>query len=130
MEPFEQVGSRGFYRPVARVTLHQAFDRMADASRAAREAGMADLLINTLGFSGYEFPSVFARYELALKLAESAGAKLRVAIVARPDVIDPQRIGVLMAQNRGVDTGTFATEPEALAWLDERATTGKHRATE
>ncbi len=37
-----------------------------------------------------------------------------------PEIIDPQKIGVLMAQNRGVNGDVFTNETDALAWLDAR----------
>ena len=117
---FEQIGSRGFYRPVAIVTFEQAIDMVAEAMRHSREAGLVDLLANTHGLTGFPTPSTFARYSLAVKWAESAGGALRVALVTRPEIMDPQKIGVLMAQNRGVNGDVFINETDALAWLDAR----------
>ncbi len=45
---------------------------------------------------------------------------LRVAFVARPEHIDSQKIGMLIAQNRGLSADVFASEAAALAWLDAR----------
>jgi hypothetical protein len=126
MDFFEQVGTRGFYRPVARVTLEKGLEMMAVATRAARERALKDLLINTTGFTGYEIPSVFDRYDWATKLAASAGSALRVATVVRSDVFDPQKIGAVMAQNRGVFTDIFTSEAAALTWLDAGAATCGH----
>jgi len=119
-DSFEQVGTRGFYRPVAVVTFEQAIDMVAQAMVWSRERGLVDLLANTLHLSGFTTPSTFARYSLAVKWAESAGGALRVALVTRPEIIDPQKIGVLMAQNRGVNGDVFTNETDALAWLDSR----------
>jgi len=119
-EFFETLGSRGFYRPIAIGTFEQAIERVATAMRWARERNLADLLVNTDGLTGFPAPSTFARYALAVKWAESAGGALRVAMVARPEIIDPQKIGVLMAQNRGVNGDVFTNETDALAWLDAR----------
>ena len=119
-ENFEIVGSRGFYRPVGIVTFEQAVEMVAIAMAYARERGLSDLLASTLGLTGFQPPSTFARYALAVKWAESAGGALRVALVARSEVIDPQKIGVLMAQNRGVNGDVFTHEADALAWLDAR----------
>lgn len=123
MEYFEQVGTRGFYRPVARVSLEKGLEMMAMATRAARERGLKDLLINTTGFAGYEIPSVFDRYDWATRLAANAGSAVRVATVLRSDVYDPQKIGAVMAQNRGAFTDIFTSEAAALAWLDAGAAT-------
>ena len=114
-EFFKTLGSRGFYRPMAIGTFEQAIERVATAMRWTRERGLADLLVNTDGLTGFPAPSTFARYALAVKWAESAGGALRVALVARPEIIDPQKIGVLMAQNRGVNGDVFTNETDALA---------------
>jgi hypothetical protein len=114
----EQIGKRGFYRPSARVSFEQAVEMVAGAMREARALGLVDLLVNTKGLVGFSQPSIFARYNLAVEWARNSGSNLRVALVARPEVIDPQKIGVLMAQNRGVAGDVFTNEAEALAWLD------------
>lgn len=125
MKDFEQVGSRGFYRPIALVTFEQAVDMVAEAMMTARELGLADLLVNTTGLTGFAPPSVFARYNMATRWAQSAGAALRTALVARTELIDSQKIGVLMVQNRGATGDVFANEAEALIWLDARLGPGQ-----
>jgi len=117
---FEVLGKRGFYRPTGKVSFEQATEMVAEAMRHARSLGLASLLVNTLGFSGITAPSIFARHQLALKWAESAGAKLHVAVVARSELIDPEKIGVIMAQNRGASGDVFTNEAAALMWLDSR----------
>ena len=117
---FEQVGKRGFYRPTGTVTFERAVDMVAEGMRHARALGLKELLVNTHGFTGFSAPSIFARHALAVKWAESAGAGLIVAMVARPELIDPEKIGVLMAQNRGVLGDVFTNEIAALAWLNAR----------
>jgi|KBSMisStaDraftv2_1062788.scaffolds.fasta_scaffold32256_7 hypothetical protein len=125
MDSFEIVGSRGFYRPSAQVTFEQAVDMVANAIDGARELGLADMLANTIGLTGFTPPSVFARYSMATRWAQSGGSRLRVALVARPELIDPQKIGVLMLQNRGGSGDVFSNETEALAWLDARLGPGQ-----
>jgi hypothetical protein len=94
---------------------------VAEAMRLARSLGLSDLLVNTTGFAGFAAPSIFVRHTLAVRWAESAGSGLIVAMVARPELIDPEKIGVLMAQNRGASGDVFVTEAAALAWLDGRS---------
>ena len=125
MEHFEQLGSRGFYRPVAEVSFEQAVEMVAEGIRAARDLGLADLVVNTTGLTGFTPPSVFARHSMALKWAQTAGSVLRVALVARVELIDPQKIGVLMYQNRGGNGEVFTNETDALAWLDARLGPGQ-----
>lgn len=125
IKDFEQVGTRGFYRPIAQVSFEQAVDMVAQAMMNARDLGLADLLANTTGLTGFTPPSVFARYSMSTKWAQTAGSTLRVAMVARPELIDPQKIGVLMMQNRGGIGDVFANEADALAWLDARLGPGQ-----
>jgi hypothetical protein len=125
MDSLEIAGSRGFYRPIAQVTFEQAVEMVAQAIHTARERGLADLLANTTGLTGFTPPSVFARYSMATRWAQTSGATLRVALVARPELIDSQKIGVLMMQNRGGMGDVFNSEVEALAWLDARLGPGQ-----
>ena len=117
---FEVIGKRAFYRPTGKVSFEQAVDLVAAAMKQARELDMQSLLVNTLGFTGMNAPTIFARHDMAVKWAENAGSRLHVALVARPELIDPQKIGVLMAQNRGVSADVFTSEPPAISWLDSR----------
>jgi hypothetical protein len=120
MDYFELAGTRGIYRPIGHATFEQAVDLVADAMVLARESNCVDLLVSVYGFTGVQPPSVFARYDLAVKWARSAGSKLRVAMVTPAELIDPEKIGLLMAQNRGVTGEVFTSEAAAIAWLDAR----------
>lgn len=125
IKDFEQVGTRGFYRPIAQVSFEQAVDMIAQGIANARDLGLTDMLANTTGLTGFTPPSVFARYAMSTRWAENAGSTLRVALIARPELIDPQKIGVLMYQNRGGNGDVFTNEAEAFAWLDARLGPGQ-----
>jgi hypothetical protein len=118
---FEHAGKRGFYRPSATVTFEQAVDMVAEGMRHARSLGLTEMVVNTHGLSGFAPPDVFARYSMVGRWTESGGASLCVAMVAKPEFIDPQKIGVIMAQNRGITADVFTTEVAAIAWLDGRS---------
>jgi hypothetical protein len=122
---FEQIGSRGFYRPVATVSFEQAVEMVAEIMRNARALGLEDLLVDTTGLTGFSPPTVFARYEMATQWVRSAGPSLRIAMVARPELVDRQKIGLLMAHNRGAYGEVFNTESDALRWLDSRVGPGQ-----
>lgn len=117
---FEQAGTRGFYRPILQVSFEEAVDTVAEAIRAARELNLTDMVVNTTGLTGFGPPSVFARYQMATKFVQAAGTRLRVALVARPELHDVQKIGILMFQNRGGIGDVFTNEADALRWLDTR----------
>jgi len=117
---FRQVGMRGFYQPAGAVTFDVGVAGVAAAIAHARRLGLADIVINTRDLT-FDNPSVVDRYTLAQRVVANAGP-LRVAFVARAEHIDFQKIGSVMAQNRGAITDIFATEDEALRWLDTRRT--------
>lgn len=120
IENFEVVGKRAYYRPTGKASFEQAIEMVAAAMVRSREMQASALLINTLDLAGLQPPSIFTRHLLAVRWAESAGSTLHVGMVARAELIDPEKIGVLMAQNRGVSGDVFTTEAAALAWLDSR----------
>ncbi|HTU67207.1 MAG TPA: hypothetical protein VMF52_14760 [Steroidobacteraceae bacterium] len=120
-DSFELIGTRGLYRPTGVMTLEQAIETVAQGMLYARFLGLTDMMANTSGLSGYPPPSTFGRYALARRWAECGGGVLRLGIVTKPESIDPQKIGIVMARNRGLDTDVFTNEPDALRWLDSRA---------
>lgn len=120
LENLEIIGKRAFYRPTGKVSFEQAVELVAEAMKQARALDMRSLLVNTNGLTGISPPTIFARHALAVRWAESAGSQLHVAMVSRPELIDPQKIGVLMAQNRGVSGDVFTNEQAAIGWLDAR----------
>jgi hypothetical protein len=121
-EFFEQVDKRGYYRPVGDVTFERAVAMVADAMVYARRNGMTELLANVRGLRApYANLTIFDRYAMAVRWADSAGTEMRVVLVTRPEMMDPDKIGLLMAQNRGVTGEVFTDEAEALAWLDRLA---------
>jgi hypothetical protein len=115
---FEIAGGRGLYRPVATVSIDQAVGLVRDVIAAARREGARDLLVNTCGLDGFPSPDTFQRFFAAVSWAAAASGLVRLAVVARPEMIDPQRFGVTVAANRGLVSNIFAAEAEAVAWLD------------
>ena len=97
LDQFEQISDRGFFRPVGTVTFDQAVELVASAMVTARNRGCVDLLVNVCGLTGFPPPTIFARYGLAVRWAESAGGRLRVAMVAPASIIDPEKIGLRIA---------------------------------
>jgi len=120
MTGFETVATRGFYHPLGRVTFEQGVELIAHALLRARALGLEDIVVNITGLSGFESPGVFERYDMITKWVKCVRTCLRVAFVAQPGFIDSQKIGMLIAQNRGLSADVFASEAAALAWLDAR----------
>ena len=64
-------------------------------------------------------PTVSERY----RLGEAAAANWRgppVALVGKPQLMDPERFGEMVARSRGLDGRVFTDVDEARAWLATR----------
>lgn len=59
------------------------------------------------------------RYELGNRAGIFARSSIKVAVVAAPGQLDPERFGLVVAKNRGVNALVFTDEAEAEAWLEK-----------
>jgi hypothetical protein len=109
---------RGFYRPAGSISFDEAVAWVCAAIEAACQHQVRDLLVDTTALTGFPSPTTFERFLAAVNWAESAGGRLRLSMVARPEMIDPEKFGVTVARNRGLESNIFTTESEAIAWLD------------
>jgi hypothetical protein len=106
-----------FYRPAGMVSFEQAVDLVREGIAAARRNRARELVINTTELTGFGAPDAFDRFLAVVEWAAEAAPGTRLAVVARPEMIHPERFGVLVAANRGLASNIFATEVEARAWL-------------
>ena len=87
---------------------------LIDATRRETErTGLSRVLCDGRGMTGH--PTEMARFKAGVRTAEVLGAKIRVALVSRPEIIT--RFGENAAVNRGASLKVFADPAEALAWL-------------
>lgn len=115
---FVMEADRGLYRPVGSVSFDEAVAGVRAAIAAAGSNQAEDLLVDTTALTGFPSPGTFQRFLAAVAWAEEARGRLRLAMVARAEMIDPQKFGVTVAINRGLVSNIFTTEAEARAWLD------------
>jgi hypothetical protein len=110
----------GHYRPIGSASFDEAVSRVRAAIAIARSKGARELLVDTTALTGFLSPDTFQRYFAAVAWAAEAAGSLRLAMVARAEMIDPQKFGVTVAANRGLISNIFTTEAEARAWLNAR----------
>lgn len=96
--------------------LGRTVRRITSAIEAARRQGLRKLLIVVPG-TWFDSPSVAARHEMAREWAAAAEGMVRLAFVVPAEMIDPQKLGVVVAKNFGTDANVFANEAQALDWL-------------
>jgi hypothetical protein len=114
---FEVVGEHAVFRPGGSVTFAEATEIAAAAITLARQRQIAKLLMVATALTGFEPPTVADRYMFGVKCAQAAGGLVRLAVVARPEMIDKQGFGTTVARNRGLVAAIFTSEEDALAWL-------------
>ena len=98
-------------------TLQEAVDAVTAAILRAREQGIRKLLADLTLVSGFDAPTLAARYECVGEWAEAGRGHLRIAMVMRQEFMDPDRICVVRATNLGLDYNLFDNEQRARAWL-------------
>ena len=75
------------------------------------------MLVNVREMTGFDPPSVQDRFWFMRKFVDDAGGMLVIALVVRSEQMDPQKFGIMVANNRGLTSEAFLAEPEALRWL-------------
>ena len=116
-EHFEMADGIAVFRPAGCISQQQAVQGVTSAIAFAREQGVKKLLVDITGITGLQPPSLASRYNMMHEWAGAARGRVCVAMVARPEMIDPQKFGVTVASNIGMVADVFEVEEEALAWL-------------
>ena len=109
---------RALYRPVGSVSFDEAVVLVRAEIAAARRNRVRHLLVNTTALTGFSSPEQFERFLAAVAWAEESRGSVHLAMVARAEMIHPQKFAVLVAANLGLVSNIFTTEVEAHAWLD------------
>lgn len=114
---FEIVGDHAVFHPVGNVSLDQMVEIVTAGITLAQEKKIFKLLVDTTDLTGFESPSLASRYFFIKKWAKAARG-VRICVVAKPEMIDPQKFGVTVAYNRGLISEVFPTKEESLTWLE------------
>lgn len=121
-QDFSIVDDHAEYRPVGTVSIQQMVELVDSAITFARDQQLRKLLVDTSGLTGFEPPTIVERYYFIQKWASVASGAVVMAMVAQPEMIEPEKFGVTVAANRGLRSDIFeaASEEEALSWLKSR----------
>ena len=111
---------RGIYRPVGSISFYEAVARVRAAIAAARMKKVRELLVDSTALTGFASPDTFQRFLASVAWSDEAKGGVCMAMVAKAEMIDPNKFGVTVATNRGLVSNVFTTEGEARAWLEAR----------
>jgi hypothetical protein len=104
-------------RPVGELSLDDAVRLIDDSLRFCKQHEITRLLANVTGATPFPSPSLTDRFWLVTRWAESARGLVILSVVAPADIIHPDKMGVVFAENRGLYADIFSDENEAVKWL-------------
>ena len=84
---------------------------------AAAGLGVRRVAVDATAVEGVQTPSLADRHAMVRTWADAAGGRLVVAMACAPELMDPERFGVVAAANFGLHTNVFSSVDDALAWL-------------
>jgi hypothetical protein len=117
-ENFEFMDGYCCYRLSGHGRLAEAASKVIEVITYSQEQGIRNLLIDTTGWTGHESPDTLTRYNVAEAFAYAARrSAVKLAMVVRPEMMDPDKFEVTVARNRGLVGNVFDSEKDALAWL-------------
>jgi hypothetical protein len=117
LQYFTVIDGYGEYRPTGRVTLAGMVQLVTTALAFAREQQIEKVLVITTGLAGFNPPHLAERYFFVKDWAKASGRTVRASFVAHPEMIDPLKFGVTVAENNGFIADIYPTEDKALTWL-------------
>ncbi len=121
--PHQASGELAFVDEIAvfRLLRPQPFpaviELVRDAISQAYEQRHFKLMGVVTALTGPKVPSLALRSSMTREWAGAAHGQVAVAIVCRPEFIDPHRFGVTMATNFGMRANVFESEEAARDWL-------------
>jgi hypothetical protein len=107
--------------PVARLgASHLLFDHavtlVTGVIRRLASEGTPHLLIDA-SLVRFAPPTLVDRLRMVREWADAAEGRVRIAMLTRPEFIDPERFGIVAAGNFGLAAQVFDLEADAIAWL-------------
>ena len=110
-------GGCAFYRPEGWAKLEPMTQALVEAISFCAEQRIPKLFANISAVEGFPSPTLAERYFIARRLAAAGRNLVQLSLVVRPEMIDPEKFGITVARNSGMNADVFPAEPEALAWL-------------
>src|SRR5215203_510449 len=104
-------------QPQLKCSLAEAVGLIEDAIKRCVAEEHERLLVDIRELTGFPSPPVADRFFFISDWARAAAGRVKMAIVARPDIIHPQKVGVTIAGNRGLTSEIFDNESAAVEWL-------------
>ena len=110
-------GELAILRVIGEHSLQQTVAAVTASIGQVCEQGASKLLVDITAISGFAPPTLAARHEFVADWARAGRSHVRLAMVVRPEFMDPDRFCVICAANLGMAYNLFDDEQRARAWL-------------
>ena len=117
LEHLETMEAYSCYRLSGHGPLEEAANKVIEVITFAREQGIRNLLIDATQWTGHPNPTTMERFDWAEAFAKAALTKVKVAMVVRPELMDPEKFEVTVARNRGLFGNVFDSEENTIGAL-------------
>jgi hypothetical protein len=114
---FEIIGVQVFYRPQGRMSPGELVDKITYALLRCRDFGIRQALVDVTGATGFESPGPAFRRWAVRRWARISASEISIALVAPQELICPQKTGLLVAAQEGLNAHICSCESEALEWF-------------
>jgi len=109
------------FRPVGEFTLEAVTRSIDEAIACCVESGIRNLLVDLRDVTGFPPPGLVERFYFISQWAATSGGRLRLAIVAKSELIAEDMFDIVVAANRGMTSNAFTDRDEAVAWLKKNS---------
>jgi len=115
-DDFELKEDYAVYRPSGQTTVDEGVRKAAAVMSYCRAQKIRRLLFDTTHLD-FPAPTTMERFNMGASFASATGGAVRVVVVAKAEMIDPQKFGLTVARNRGLWAEVFTSEDAAVKWL-------------
>lgn len=115
---FEFFESYTVFCPSGDISFREAVEIISQSLSFASFLRINRLMVDATNLTGFPSPSIWERFWMASEWAAITNS-LRLAVVARSELIDASRFGVTVARNRGLFANVFTDERQAIEWLHD-----------
>ncbi len=118
MEGLRIEGKRAVYRLSGTLLPDFAADCVTQALEICRVEGVRELVADLGDVTPSEEVGLGSRAFYIREWFKASEGKVRLAVVVKPELLDPKKFGETFAQSIGMQARAFVTVAEAVAWLD------------
>ena len=118
MEGLSIDGKRAVYRLGGTLSPDLAADNVREALEICRVQGVRELVADLHEVAPTQEVGLGSRAFYIREWFRASSGKVRLAVVVKPELIDPKKFGETFAGSIGLQAKAFVTVEDAVQWLD------------